>query len=157
MMKPHTCPNAAQFVRLWVHESLRVFHDRLVSDDDRRALTTFLSDITNRYFPGSLAAEQISGGHSLLFADFGRPGVEPKNRLYEEITDRAALVRTLGIYLDEYNSATENPLNVVFFQDAVDHIVRIGSSPCFQPSPGPTGVGCNVVPTREQWEMSGMP
>eukprot|EP00884_Botryococcus_braunii_P021122 jgi/Botrbrau1/7694/Bobra.0159s0132.1 len=126
-MKPAMCPNAAQFVRLWVHESLRVFHDRLVTEDDRFALKSMLTDITNRYFPGSLGPEQISGSHAVLFADFVRPAsaVEPTRRLYEEVTDRAALVRTLGTYLDDYNSATANPLNVVFFRDAVDHILRI--------------------------------
>lgn len=126
MLKPEKCRNAAQFVRLWVHESLRVFHDRLVTPEDRTMLKGMLSEITSRYFPGSVTPEQFSGKSAIMFADFARLGLEPQSRLYEEVTDRSAFIRSLEKSLDEYNSATATPLNLVFFHDAVEHIVRIG-------------------------------
>ena len=42
-----------------------------------------------------------------------------------QITDHAQLVRTLERFLVEYNSSSNKPMGLVFFQDAVDHIASI--------------------------------
>eukprot|EP00955_Chlamydomonas_euryale_P001204 13998-Chlamydomonas_euryale.AAC.2 len=40
-IRPGQCPDAkATLTRLWVHENMRVFHDRLVCDGDKRFFTT---------------------------------------------------------------------------------------------------------------------
>lgn len=36
-------------VRLWAHESMRVFHDRLVDDKDRMWFFNYLKDMTNKH------------------------------------------------------------------------------------------------------------
>ncbi len=35
MISPKNCATKETLVRLWVHESLRVFHDRLISAEDK--------------------------------------------------------------------------------------------------------------------------
>ena len=38
------------FIRLWTHETLRVFHDRLVDAEDRKVFRNELLKILNRIF-----------------------------------------------------------------------------------------------------------
>ena len=47
------------------------------------------------------------------------------DKLYEEMKDQAKLVKQLNGYLEEYNYSSSNKMNLVFFQDAVLHILRI--------------------------------
>lgn len=35
MAKPHIVTSVEVLVKLWIHETSRVFHDRLISDEDR--------------------------------------------------------------------------------------------------------------------------
>ncbi len=49
-------------------------------------------------------------------------------RLYEEIKDKNKLQKVLNGMLDEYNITNSNKMNLVFFEDAVEHILRISRS-----------------------------
>ena len=46
-------------------------------------------------------------------------------KLYEEIKDKNKLMKVLNGMLDEYNVGNSNKMNLVFFEDAVEHILRI--------------------------------
>lgn len=46
-------------------------------------------------------------------------------KLYEEIKDKNKLHKVLNDMLDEYNVGNSNKMNLVFFEDAVEHILRI--------------------------------
>ena len=46
-------------------------------------------------------------------------------RLYEEIKDRAKLSKVLNGMLDDYNLGNSNKMNLVFFDDAIEHSLRI--------------------------------
>ncbi|RYY35898.1 hypothetical protein EON62_02155, partial [archaeon] len=50
LSSPATVPSGASFARLWLHEATRVFHDRLVSDDDRAWLLGQLKLLTRKHF-----------------------------------------------------------------------------------------------------------
>jgi hypothetical protein len=88
-------------IKLWVHEVLRVFFDRLVDDPDRLWLGRLLTDLTEKHFkerlPGllGLAAscgaaggtaaasgvadeELLAGLRGLMFGDFMVPGADVK-------------------------------------------------------------------------------
>ena len=42
MITPKCCTTKEAMVRLWVHESLRVFHDRLISVEDKAYFRSML-------------------------------------------------------------------------------------------------------------------
>ena len=46
-------------------------------------------------------------------------------KLYEEIRDKNKLFKVLNGMLDEYNVGSTNKMNLVFFEDAIEHILRI--------------------------------
>jgi dynein heavy chain len=47
-------------------------------------------------------------------------------QLYECIMDKKKLLKTLYGALDEYNMSNQNKMNLVLFDDALEHILRIG-------------------------------
>lgn len=54
-------------VKLWYHENMRVFHDRLTTKEDRIYLKDLLEDKIKNSF--KLETEQIMDTERLLFAD----------------------------------------------------------------------------------------
>jgi dynein heavy chain len=45
---------------------------------------------------------------------------------YELIVDKAKLLKTLHNSLDDYNMNSTSKMNLVLFDDALEHILRIG-------------------------------
>ncbi|TPX59753.1 hypothetical protein SpCBS45565_g07659 [Spizellomyces sp. 'palustris'] len=116
-----TVTTSADIVRLWVHECLRVFQDRLVDSTDKG---WFLSLVKQSM------ASQVGMNYSevvttepLLYGDYMTPGADPK--VYTEIKDMKRLVKLAEEYLDDYNSTTTNPMRLVMFLDAIEHVSRI--------------------------------
>ena len=80
---PHVATICCALIRLWAHEALRIFQDRLVSDDDRRWFANFLKASVQEHLrlpfdevfappgraPGS-AVDVLSATRSLLYCDF---------------------------------------------------------------------------------------
>jgi dynein heavy chain len=46
-------------------------------------------------------------------------------RLYEEIRDVPKLMKVLTNYLEEYNISSSVKMNLVFFEDAILHLIKI--------------------------------
>lgn len=46
-------------------------------------------------------------------------------KYYEEIKDKNKLMKVLTGTLDDYNVGNSNKMNLVFFEDAIEHILRI--------------------------------
>ena len=75
-------------VRLWTHETLRVFHDRLIDDPDRVWFGKLLCELLGKHFSekstkilgtdGSKEEDLIVGMRGVLFGDFLVPGADPK-------------------------------------------------------------------------------
>lgn len=61
MIMPVNCKESETFVRLWAHESMRVFHDRLVGKDDKELFKNMLITILNQNQPGNTSYEDLFG------------------------------------------------------------------------------------------------
>ena len=80
-------------IKLWAHECLRVFQDRLISDQDRQKFDELLKDVIKEKF--KKAWNSIVEIEPLLFGSFvplcypdGDTTKKPYNDLYCELTDR---------------------------------------------------------------------
>ena len=121
---PNHCTKRADIVRLWYHENMRVFHDRLTTEEDREFLKNLLK---SQFQTFELTAEEVINKDRILFGDFmmGRD-VEPK--LYVQIEDLSLLLKKMEEYLYDYNSESgghKKQMKLVMFLDACEHITRI--------------------------------
>ncbi|KAJ9531756.1 hypothetical protein QJQ45_021904, partial [Haematococcus lacustris] len=124
MVLPASCPSRDVMLRLWVHEASRVFHDRLINDEDKEYFKHMMAELITKHGLGA-TYDDLFTHRQLVFGDFMRMGLEREERKYEEVTDSTRLISVLEDYLDDYNLAATNRLSLVFFTDAVDHITRI--------------------------------
>ena len=65
-----------------------------------------------------------------ISGDFVRLGSARDDRVYEELPELPKLARLFETYLDDYNLSPDHiggdgQLQLVFFRDAVEHIVRL--------------------------------
>ncbi|CAI2733353.1 unnamed protein product [Schistosoma spindalis] len=116
--------NKQSISRLFYHEAQRVFHDRLINQEDKMFFNQILSEMALKYFGDTIEAETFAK-HPILFGDFLRPGIPRSERLYEEINDMDKLKSLLMDYLDDYNMTMSKDVKLVFFTDAIEHVCRI--------------------------------
>lgn len=55
-------------VRLWAHEALRLFHDRLITDEERRWTEEQIDDVATRYFPSIDRVQAL--GRPILYSNW---------------------------------------------------------------------------------------
>ena len=123
--------------RLWVHETMRVFYDRLTDDKDREWLISFLRSTLKKNFsfemdkifehlltPEDEGVVQIPQARRLLFGDFGDPEGNGK-RLYEEMKDPSKVIEVCNTFLEDYNAMSKKPMQLVLFLFMIEHISRI--------------------------------
>uniref|UniRef100_A0A336M3T0 CSON009294 protein n=1 Tax=Culicoides sonorensis TaxID=179676 RepID=A0A336M3T0_CULSO len=120
--------------RLWVHETYRVFHDRLVDQKDREHLleivksacqTNLRFSLTQAFGERLKKDETISDSHirDLMFGNYMEPDAVPK--IYDEVEDLKKLEKVMQYYLNEYNQYSNQPMDLVLFRFAIEHISRI--------------------------------
>jgi len=73
-----------ELLRVWYHESQRVFADRLVNDEDRSWFSSLLTEKMLTDFGASY--QDVVTSDPLLYADF-MAGGGPDERHYVEVTD----------------------------------------------------------------------
>lgn len=89
-------------IKLWCHEVLRVFHDRLISFEDRNKFKKMLNDQMEAQFSMNYDEHGKTGEErDAVFVDFLVEDEEMK--VYEEVQDFNALRSFLNEKLDEYN------------------------------------------------------
>lgn len=120
----------SQMLRLFYHECLRVFHDRLINLEDKSYFYRLLCDICSSTFSDPVLHLPdneviIQNPPTLLFGDFLVFGSEKKDRLYEEITDLEKTKNVLQEYLEDYCITTTKEMSLIFFMDAVEHLCRL--------------------------------
>ena len=120
-------------MRLWVHETLRVYHDRLIDDADREYFINMtgevLEDATKDKFgklmtpTGAAKKMEVPESAFLVFGDFMVPGADPK--IYKEVADAARFLDVTQEYPADYNAISKKPLPLVLFRYALEHTSRV--------------------------------
>ena len=105
-----------------MHECCRVFHDRLINDEDKKWFTKLMAELSNVYFRARFEHDDLFVNGHLIFGDLLKLD---STKAYEEIKDINKLKSTLLEYLDDYNISATRKMNLVFFEDAIEHIARI--------------------------------
>jgi dynein heavy chain len=122
-----------QSLRLWIHEVLRVFFDRLVDDEDRSWFLELMKTVTEKHFEGL--------DFNVLFAhldDTGDGGIDSEElrrcffgsymsdtREYEEVKNANDIIVKMEEYLTDYNGMSKRPMSLAMFLYAVEHVSRI--------------------------------
>lgn len=123
MTKSVSIGNPDVFAKLWLNECSRVFMDRLINDEDREWFMEQSMDMMSKNFKNALDKEELFVTNKLKFGDLLK--LDSPTQLYEEIKDINKLIKSLDTYLEEYNIGSDQKMGLVFFEDAVLHILRI--------------------------------
>eukprot|EP00599_Poterioochromonas_sp_BG-1_P017876 CAMPEP_0173166600 /NCGR_PEP_ID=MMETSP1105-20130129/22117_1 /TAXON_ID=2985 /ORGANISM="Ochromonas sp., Strain BG-1" /LENGTH=3828 /DNA_ID=CAMNT_0014087887 /DNA_START=639 /DNA_END=12125 /DNA_ORIENTATION=- len=123
MIRPRKCSTSETFCRLWVHETSRIFYDRLINQEDQLWFQKLIVELCSRHLRSPYSQEELFINKPIVFADFLRPDADP--RFYEEIKDIPKLTQVLNDLLDNYNMTFPSQMNLVFFEDALAHTARI--------------------------------
>ena len=119
MPTPEVC------IRLWAHEVLRVFGDRLTNDPDREWIATAVREAVRA--PLAANFDQVFGGsdlRGLCFGDVLTPfGLS--ERPYDEIADKDKLQHACEEALSQYNLTSDKPMELALFGFAIEHLLRI--------------------------------
>ncbi len=111
--------------RLFAHESLRVFHDRLINEADRTLFRKLLCDMLRIHFRESLMPSSLRD-QAPVFSDFCGSNDVIKKSAYVEITDFNRLNSTLSHLVDEMNAqAQRQDVLLVMFEANAQHALRI--------------------------------
>jgi dynein heavy chain, axonemal len=122
MCAPEHFNNSHKWARLWLHESERVYADRLVSLGDLETYNKAAVTIAKKYFSTDVDEYyRKKDPKPLIFCHFAG-GVGEK--VYNEVTDFASLYKILMETLEEYNE-TNAVMDLVLFEDALKHVCRI--------------------------------
>ncbi|KTG04987.1 hypothetical protein cypCar_00006303 [Cyprinus carpio] len=106
-------------VHLWLHESSRVYSDKLMEEKDVELFNKILLDTGKRYFEG--IDESIFINQPLIYSHFAHGVGEPR---YAQVTDLEKLQKILMDALEHYNELYSD-MNLVLFEEAMQHICRI--------------------------------
>jgi dynein heavy chain len=107
-------------IRCWAHENKRVFGDRLINNTDREWFNTVAGQLMQEHY-GKQPSE-ILDKERLIFADFMGSG---DTKFYLEVEDLAKMKGVMEGYLDDYNVMFAQPMPLVMFYDACEHVTRI--------------------------------
>jgi dynein heavy chain 1 len=101
-------------VRVWAHEALRLFQDRLVSEDERRWTDELIDQIALKHFPTLNKAEALA--RPILYSNWLSRHYVPVDR--DEL--REYTKARLRVFYEE-----ELDVPLVLFNDVLDHVLRI--------------------------------
>ncbi|XP_016058014.1 PREDICTED: dynein heavy chain 6, axonemal [Miniopterus natalensis] len=121
---PGTIREGIQIFRLFCHECQRVFHDRLINNEDKHYFHAILTEMANKHFGIAIGREYFLT-KPIIFGDFIKFGADKADRIYDDIPDMEKIANVLQDYLDDYNLTNPKEVKLVFFQDAIEHVSRI--------------------------------
>ncbi|XP_066987022.1 dynein heavy chain, cytoplasmic isoform X2 [Macrobrachium rosenbergii] len=101
-------------VRLWAHEALRLFHDRLVTDDERKWTNDNIDAIALKHFPNIDRDRSLL--RPILYSNWLSKDYLPVEQ--EELRDYVKA--RLKVFYEE-----ELDVPLVLFNEVLDHVLRI--------------------------------
>ncbi|XP_051490092.1 dynein axonemal heavy chain 10 [Apus apus] len=118
---PERFQTVTQMVRVWRNECLRVFHDRLIDEEDKALVQGHIKNLIEENFSQDLEEAMRD---PILFGDFRMALNEGEPRLYEDIQDYEAAKAVFQEILEEYNEVNIK-MNLVLFDDALEHLIHV--------------------------------
>uniref|UniRef100_A0A8C4YFM3 Dynein axonemal heavy chain 11 n=1 Tax=Gopherus evgoodei TaxID=1825980 RepID=A0A8C4YFM3_9SAUR len=106
-------------VCLWLHESSRVYGDKLVEPKDCHFFRKKLIDTAHKYFEG--VEDHLLRQHPLIYCHFANGVASPH---YMPVKEWKVLRKILTETLESYNELNAS-MNLVLFEDAMQHVCRI--------------------------------
>ncbi|CAG8442752.1 1825_t:CDS:10 [Diversispora eburnea] len=113
-IKPMETLSLEGLVRIWAHEALRLFQDRLVTEDERKWTDDNIDATAMKNFPNLNQIEALS--RPILFSNWLSKTYIPVER--EELRDYVKA--RLKVFYEE-----ELDVQLVLFNDVLDHVLRI--------------------------------
>jgi dynein heavy chain len=113
-------------IKLWAHEASRVFHDRLISSEDKRWFTEHTIGLTKNILRMEWTHADLFESKPLIFGDFMKFDESVEDRKYDEVKDTLSMSSIIVTYLEEYNKPPQNNrLDLVLFPECLEHISRV--------------------------------
>ncbi|KAG8432457.1 hypothetical protein GDO86_016919 [Hymenochirus boettgeri] len=119
LASPECIRFSSDLIHLWLHESSRVYSDKLMEEKDNEHFTKVLIDTSKRYFEA--VDEHTLLNKPLVYCHFAHGLGELR---YFPVTDWDKLTRILTDALEHYNEI-HAAMNLVLFEEAIQHICRI--------------------------------
>ncbi|KAI0072370.1 dynein heavy chain [Panus rudis PR-1116 ss-1] len=101
-------------VRVWAHEALRLFQDRLVTEDEKQWTDEHIDSVAMQHFPTINKDEAL--GRPILFSNWTSKNYIPVDR---EVLREYTKARLRVFYEEELD------VPLVLFNDVLDHVLRI--------------------------------
>lgn len=126
MSTPDKIKTKGKLIRLWRNECMRVFGDRLINETDRTLVNAGIIDgLVKQNFKD---AEEEALKNPILFGDYALsdPSEEETEdpRLYEDLGEWEQVSTKFDRLLEDYGLENK-PMNLVLFNDALDHLTKI--------------------------------
>ena len=118
--EPTTIVDIQTMIRLWAHETNRVFCDRMINMKEDEAFKKLQADIAVKYFNDICNVEEAVAVEDQIFTTF----YGNKDMHYNLIPEAEGLNKILVEKLDEYNESF-TIMDLVLFKEAIQHICRI--------------------------------
>ncbi|XP_033732158.1 dynein beta chain, ciliary-like [Pecten maximus] len=116
---PECAKTPVELVRLWLHESERVYKDKLVDQADLEGYDKVVKDTVKKNFED--IDEAILYKQPLMYCHFSQGVGDPK---YNSVTSWEDINKILVEALENYNELNA-AMNLVLFEDAMMHVCRI--------------------------------
>lgn len=137
LLRKESVDNKKIFAKLWFHEAMRVFYDRLIDTRDRiwfydilcECIRDFFRDKMDQVYEGyqnERGEITLDGVCKVLFGSYLDVDSEPGDRKYEEVAGSVEKFREVAYAnLEEYNATHKTRMDIVLFSYALEHLNKI--------------------------------
>eukprot|EP00742_Colponemidia_sp_Colp-10_P004589 GILJ01004897.1.p1 GENE.GILJ01004897.1~~GILJ01004897.1.p1 ORF type:complete len:2544 (-),score=425.95 GILJ01004897.1:114-7634(-) len=115
---PQVITEPSEMIRVWLHESWRVYGDRLISERDIESFDKICKATVNTFFTEYKDECHVSPN---IFCHFAQGNSE---KVYASVPSYKALGKMLTETLTRYNEEKVQ-MNLVLFDEAMNHVCRI--------------------------------